>query len=189
MSRLHFLLTTSVLAIGCGGDVCGSADAPEFGLMVTGASTSFGFGGLAAGANNDCPDAAAPPGVISLTISGTESTGAGLVTFCIPRPDLLADDALPLGTGVQIIDLNSSVATCTYSLDRSRPISGTVTSSGMCGNGTDLRGFSLAFNGTATLRRTCGAAIDPVDITLQGQVAVAGSTEPAVRTKGRERAR
>lgn len=175
MSRLLFLLTTSLFALGCGEDVCGPMNASEFGLMVSGESANLVFGELIAGANNDCPDPGAPVGVISLTIAGTLNTGNGLVTFCVPRPDLLATSAQPFGTSVHVIDLNASDAACTYSLDRARPVSGTVTSNGMCGNGTDRRGFSITFDGAASLKRTCGSATDSVEVELRGQVAVAAS--------------
>lgn len=173
MSRLLFLLLISPVLVGCGGEVCGSTAAIDANLMVSGPSVDLAFGTLSAGANNDCPDATAPAGVISLTIAGTEVGGAGLVTFCIPRPDLLETEALPFGTGVRIVDLNGSDASCAYSVDRAIPATGTVSSTGLCGNGTDSRGFSLAFQGAVNLRRTCGVATDSVEVQLQGHVAVA----------------
>ena len=120
------------------------------------------FGDLVAGANNDCPDPAAPAGVISLTISGTEMGATGLVTFCVPRPDQLATMALPLGRRVKIIDLSASDAACTYAFDASKIPTGTAKGQGMCGNGSDAAGFAMIVDGFIGLQRTCGATVDTV---------------------------
>jgi hypothetical protein len=178
MLRLPFLLPISLAVLGCGGDQppCGAMNAPEFGLAMSGEPLSLAFGKLVAGANNDCPDPAAPLGVISLTIGGIESAGRGLITLCVPRPDRLVVETLALGpTGVRLIDLSASFENCSYALDASQPISGTARSAGMCANGTDPQGFSLVIDGSATLRRTCGTVIDNLNVQLQGEVAVAGS--------------
>jgi len=153
--------------------------APEFGLAVTGGPLNLAFGRLIAGANNDCPDASAPRGIVSLTIGGVESGGAGFVTLCVSRPDRLATTELALGAsaaaGVRVVDLTASVAGCSYSLDASQPPSGTVRSLGMCADGTDPRGFVLIVDANARFSRTCGTSADTVDVQLQGQVAVAGT--------------
>lgn len=175
MSRLQCLLLTSHVLVGCGGDVCGSGAATDANLMVTGGSVNLAFTDLRAGANNDCPDPAAPAGVISLTVTGAEDDGTGLVTFCIPRPDLLKTNSLTLGTGVRIVDVSGSDASCTYSVDRSRPATGTVSSTGLCGDGTDGRGFALVFEGGVSLRRTCGGAVQTVEVQVRGHVAVAAT--------------
>lgn len=178
MSRLLYRLIISSGFVACGGEatVCGSAGAPEFGLSLVAPALNLGFGQLMAGANNDCPDPAAPSGVVSLTIAGTESSGNGLITFCVARPDRLTTQALPLGsTGVRLIDLNAAVGGCTYAIDTSQAPSGTVRSSGMCANGTDPRGFVLTVQASVKLRRTCGAASETIDVALQGDAAVAGT--------------
>jgi hypothetical protein len=94
MSRLLCLLaiSSSLLTGACSGDDCGSPGSAEYGLVVSSDQVMLAYGDLVAGANNDCPAADAPTGVVSLTISGTQmpgSGGSGLVTFCIPRPDQL----------------------------------------------------------------------------------------------------
>lgn len=141
--------------------------------MMTGDSLSTSFGNLVASANNDCPDPAAPPGVISLTITGIESGGHGLVTLCVSRPDLLTTKTAVLGSpGVQLIDLSASDATCTYTVDAAPAPSGTVSSTGMCANGTDPHGFGLTVQASASLRRNCGTNADTIAVQLQGDVAV-----------------
>jgi hypothetical protein len=178
MSHLLFLSITSlgVLALGCSGPDCGPGGAFEFGLTVSSDQVSLVFGDLVAGANNDCPDPAAPAGVISLTIMGAEMGSTGIITFCVPRPDLLQTMALPIGSsGVKVIDLNATDASCSYTFDASHLPTGTATSTGMCGNGSDKAGFALVFDGFVGLKRTCGATMDTVNVGLTGTVAVTAS--------------
>lgn len=176
MSRLLCLLAiSSSLALGaCSGDDCGSPGSAEYGLVVSSDQVMLAYGDLRAGANNDCPASDAPTGVVSLTISGTQmpgSGGAGLVTFCIPRPDQLASDQ-PLGSAVKIIDLSGMDATCSYALDHSHLPTGSAHGVGVCGNGTDKAGFGLVLDGFIGLTRTCGTTVDSVSVGLTGNVAV-----------------
>jgi len=186
MSLSRFLSSTSVTclvglgAAGCGGgdDSCGPGSAPAVGVVASGGSVSISYGTLSGSPNRDCPDAAAPDGVISLSIMGTQSGGSGLITLCIGRPDLLAKQALSFGAEpgaqVHVIDLNGSASNCTLTIDRNTPPSGTATSTGMCGNGADPAGFAMVLDAALTLTRTCGATVDSVPVTLRGSVAVAG---------------
>ncbi|HEY1557827.1 MAG TPA: hypothetical protein VGF94_23505 [Kofleriaceae bacterium] len=191
MSRSRFLSITSggALAafVACSGSsspkpdaACGPGGAPVDGLVASSNSPSvtLTYGNLTGGANNDCPDAAAPAGVVSYTITGsqTDNGGGGLVTLCIPRPDLLPH-GLTLGygsdAGVQLIDFDGSVQAtgCTYSLSTVAP-TGTVSSSGECNNGTNAAGFALSFSGSMTLTETCITGTGAVVLSLGGQVAV-----------------
>jgi hypothetical protein len=181
MSLSRFLLATSVLAAGCGddGDRCGPAGAPGTGLVASGTATTLTFGGLHAGANGDCPAAGAPTGLSSLTIAGSQTDGTGFVTMCVPRPDLLADQAQTVtvdrantqGT-VILEDVTGGANNCTYAIDRTQPATGTLSASGLCGDGIDPAGFAAVVDASLTLKRTCGATVDSVAITLRGRVAV-----------------
>ena len=135
------------------------------------------YSAFAGSPNNDCPDPAAPSGVISLTIVGAQSGGPGLLTLCVGRPDLLASQAPAFGPDpgqIHVIDLNGTANNCMLTIDRSQPPSGTATSTGMCGNGSDPAGFALSLDATVRFTRTCGATVDTVSATLSGRAAVAG---------------
>jgi len=168
---------------GCGGgDTCGPGSAAESGLVASAAGVTLTFGAMTAGQNNDCPAADAPAGVISLTIRGgqTDDVGsgsAGRVTMCVSRPDLLGSTQLALGpdvggSEVRLIDLGGTSNGCSFALDPTRLPTGTVTATGLCGNGSDAAGFALVVAGAASLTRTCGAVVDTVGVTLTGTVAV-----------------
>ena len=191
MSRSRFLSITSSVALGvvacCGNGKpkpdapCGPNGAPAVGLVAssTNPDLTLTYGNLTAGANNDCPDSSAPAGVISLTISGQQTDGGGLVTMCIGRPDLLPQ-GLTLGyastdAGVQLIDFDGSTSNgCTYSL-LSTPPTGTVSAGGECDNGSAASGFALTVSGTVTLMETCGPSSGQVTAALAGTVAVTPS--------------
>lgn len=176
MWRSLFLSSTSLLCVvACSDDggSCGPKGAAEFGLVATnGSDVSMTFGNLSSGANNDCPDPAAPAGVISLTLTGQQSGGTGIVTFCIPRPDTLATTPGRLGFDVKIIDLMGDNNSCTLKIDTTTVPSGTVTSDGLCKNGQDKAGYALGFNGHIVFTRTCAGTNDSVPVQLTGTVAV-----------------
>ncbi len=175
MWRSLFLSITSLgaLAACSGGDECGSSGAVNFGISASSNVVTLTYGDLTAGANNDCPDPMAPSGVVSLTIMGTQmGSTTGLITLCIPRPDLLEKGSLTLGTEVQLIDVSGMDAMCSYNLDTSVPASGTAQGLHMCGNGTDKSGFQLEVNGGISLMRTCGSTVDTTQVTLRGTGAV-----------------
>src|SRR5213078_1113320 len=185
MSLSRFLSITSVTTIlgalaagaGCGDDSCGPGGAPEVGLVATGSGVTMTFGQLTGSLNNDCPDSAAPAGVTSLSIEGTQSDGQGRITLCVGRPDLLARQALALGgntAGVQVrmVDFAGTANSCTLAVATTGAPSGTASSSGLCGNGSDAAGFALVIDGSLPLTRTCGATVDAVTATLHGRVAV-----------------
>ncbi len=180
MSRSRYLSITSALLLGattacCGGDTCGPGSAAPDGLTLTGSGVAVTYAMLTASANNDCPDPAAPAGVVSLTISGTQVGSSFPVTFCVPRPDLLGSGVRQLGTDVKVVDIGADIGSgCTLSLASATAPSGPVQASGVCGNGTDSAGFALDFeNDTVTVKRTCGATVDMLTLALSGTVAVA----------------
>jgi len=116
-----------------------------------------------------------------MTILGhqTDNTqlGVGLITLCIARPDLLANQAQMLGIDagapVRLVDVSGDANNCSFSVDKTQPATGTASSSGLCGNGSDAAGFALTIDGSLSLTRTCGTTVDSVQITLHGRVAVA----------------
>jgi hypothetical protein len=174
-SSISLAVAAAVLA-GCSDDTCGPGTAPTAGLFVGDDDQTLTFGNLASSANNDCPDAAAPAGVVSLTVGGSQTDGQGLLTLCIPRPDLLPG-GLTLGTnataGVRIIDLAGQTNSCNYSIEATRPVSGTVAGHGVCDNGTNGSGYSLSFDGHLSLKRECPTATDTIAVNINGNVAVA----------------
>ena len=172
------LSSISVLALaGCPGDgeSCGPDGAPAE-IAATHAEFSLTYSNLSSLSGNDCPAPDAPSGVISLSIEGTQVGGTGRITFCIPRPDLLADGRT-LGTStnmgqLRIVDLGGMANGCTFVHNSAMPPSGMAKGTGVCKNGTDAAGFALELTGTVNLKRTCGATVDNVALTLGGKVAV-----------------
>lgn len=134
---------------------------------------------LRARRNNDCPAADAPAGVISVTISGVAVDGTAPFTLCVGRPDLLGGTRALGGTGaqVEVVDVSGSAGGCTLRQKSGSPATGTVTSSGVCGDAVDPAGFSMKFNGQVTVERTCGGAVDTLTLTLSGEVPVSKSDD------------
>jgi hypothetical protein len=158
---------------GCGGNPCGPGGAPATGLLASSADVTLTYGNLTAGANNDCPATDAPSGVVSLTISGAQTDGGGLLTLCVPRPDQLAKMPLALGTDVHVVDFGGDKNGCTYAFDTTRPPSAMVSTTGMCDNGTNKDGFALSMTGDVSLTQTCtGMNPTSVAVQLSGTVAV-----------------
>jgi hypothetical protein len=176
MSRSLFLLAISVVAAGCSDDsstTCGPGGAATDGLTAgNGSDVSLTFENLSASANNDCPDPAAPSGVISLTITGSQKNGTGLVTFCVPRPDKLTTGNVQLGSDVKIVDLNGTSNSCMLTTNATTVPLGSVGSIGVCDNGTNHAGFALVFAGNVVLSRDCAGTVDNVPVQLVGTVAV-----------------
>lgn len=153
---------------------CGPPPAAISTITTTGAA-ELTYGDFTVSANNDCPDAAAPAGVVSLTIAGTQASTAAPVTFCLPRPDLAeAGQALALGAGLQIIDVAGTDANgCSVNLLRPVVATGSAKALGICENGSAKAGFALQLSGTVRAQRTCtGQATVAVELTLNGTVAL-----------------
>ncbi len=179
MSRSLFLSTISLaLLAGCSDDSCGPGDAPMTGIVAGDVTVKLTFGNMTSRAGMDCPDGTAPPGVVALTIEGTQTDGTGFFTLCIPRPDLLNQGNRTLGAigstaDIRIIDLRGSAGSCTFTIDSTRPPTGIGGGAGVCDNGTNKAGFGIELDGAVSLRRTCGTTIDSLAVTLTGNVAVA----------------
>jgi hypothetical protein len=179
MWRLLCLSSTSLLCVaGCSDDTCGPGSAAADGLTVTGAGVALTYGAMGAGLNNDCPDLISPPPVpTSVTVHGLQTGAADQrrFTLCIPRPDTLTKQTMPLvhdtntGIDVRLVDLQGMDASCTYTLGNT--VTGTVKTSGLCGNGADNAGFALTIDATVQLNRECMS--DTIDVQLSGTVAVA----------------
>jgi hypothetical protein len=147
---------------------------PDEGLAAIGPEVELAYDSLEYGENNDCPEADAPEGVISLTIAGRQIGGIGRFTLCIGRPDLFGQ-ALELGPDevgvpVRIIDVTGEANGCSFSFDDTVAPTGTARTEGLCDAGADLSGFTLIVDGTVTLERDCGGVIDTVDVTLAGRI-------------------
>ena len=179
------LLFLSIISVGCGDDGgskppidapgnCGPGGAPAAGITATGGSATLTYGNFTGGLNNDCPGAGSP--VTSLTIAGTQTDGSGFLTLCVERPDMLAA-GLALGSDVagspvHVVDFSGSAAGCTFAIDRTTGPSGTAEATGLCGNGSDSRGFALELTGTVPFTQTCGGTMTPVTLTLAGSAAI-----------------
>jgi hypothetical protein len=192
MLRSLFLSATSVLALAaCGDDdateVCGPSDDAGDAITVSAESQVFRFASFTVAANNDCPAPAPPAGLISVTIFSQqiEPAGTGLITLCLPRPDLVE------GVGVEVpldpdnhpaeaddrahtIDVDADLGNgCRWVLDAATPPDGTATFTGVCGDAEDARGFELALAGTVALIERCTGMPDrAVTATLAGSVVV-----------------
>src|SRR5262245_8628106 len=94
---LAFVGLAGAPGCGSGDDSCGPGGAPDAGAVASGSGVTVTYGHLNGSPNRDCPDAAAPANVISLSIHGTQTDGTGLITLCIGRPDLLTKQALTFG--------------------------------------------------------------------------------------------
>lgn len=168
-------------AVGCGpgAETCGPAGAPES-LVASGNGLTLTYGQFTGRPNNDCPASGAPKGLVSLTITGmqTDAGGGGFATLCVGRPDQLASQSLELGTdaaaAVHFVDLNATTSGCTFKIDRTQPLTGTASATGLCDSGTNPAGFTLVLDAALTLTRTCGATVDTVPVSLHGKVAVSG---------------
>jgi hypothetical protein len=176
VSVLAAALAAAPLAAGCGDD-CGPGGAPASGIVASSDMVTLTYGDLSGLLGNDCPDPAAPEGVISLSVEGHQSGGTGRLTFCIPRPDLLLEGDRALGTAtsnadVRIIDVSGMANNCTFTFDSSRLPTGAAQATGVCANGDSPDGFALSIDAAISLRRTCGTVIDTVAVTLRGRVAV-----------------
>ncbi|MGE0549599.1 MAG: hypothetical protein AB7O24_08480 [Kofleriaceae bacterium] len=179
LTSLSLCLSSISLVAACNGedDTCGASGAPDVGLLASSADATLTYGNLSALAGNDCPAPDAPEGVISLSIEGMQVDGAGLITLCIPRPDLLMDGERTIGitssmADIRIIDLTGAFEGCTFALDTTRPPTGHMVASGVCANGEDPAGFKLEAHGNVSLRRTCGSTIDSIALALSGSVKV-----------------
>ena len=179
LTRPRSILTATCAAAaalaGCGDDACGTDGAAVDGLTLTITGEALHYEHLVASANNDCPDAFAPSGVVSLTVSGSQVGRTSILTFCIPRPDRLGDGAQTLGDQVQIVDLSAESSGCTAVDQPTPPPTGTATASGVCAQGVDPAGFALALDGTVTMRRTCGGSATIETARLSGTVAVSAA--------------
>jgi hypothetical protein len=178
MQRLLFLSSISGLlaaASGCGDDSCGPGDAPDTGLVASASGVQLGYGDLRSRAGNDCPEVDPTTGIVSLTIEGLQTdafqTMTNLVTFCVPRPDKLAD-GVQLGSGFRIVDFNGEADDCTFSVAQGSVPTGTARATGICDNGTHEAGFALTIQGNLLLRRECTTMTDMVAVALAGTVAV-----------------
>lgn len=176
MQRSLFLSSTSlalVLVSACGDDECGPGDATNTGIVASSADVTLVFADITSGRNNDCPSTGAPEGVISLTLEGKQTDGPGLLTLCIGRPDLLQEGSIPLGvSGAQIIDLNGMKDNCSYAYDSTRPVTGTVTSAGLCDYGDNAAGYALTVDGAVSMTRNCGGTMDTIAVTFDGTTAI-----------------
>jgi hypothetical protein len=177
-SRILSLISVAALGACSSPDTCGTTGGSEFGLEAASTTDAVDliYGDLVASQNNDCPASGAPAGVVSLTITGMEMGTTGFITLCVPRPDTLETTPGMLGTDVVVIDFTGADDTCSYTLDMTGAPTGTVTSHGMCGDGSDSAGFALEFDGTISLGRACGTTIDTVSVSVSGDVDVSAGS-------------
>jgi hypothetical protein len=184
-SRTELLLVVAGAAAyaGCSSDddSCGPGGAPAAGITLTVGGEAVTYGAFTAGINNDCTINGS--GVISVSVHGSQTGGSSPLTLCLPRPDLLGAEAVPLVPSrvppmaddrAMVIDSSAALAGgCTVQKDLAMPPSGTARFLGYCDGGTNAAGYALELTGTVPLVRTCGAMVDNVTGMLSGTVAVA----------------
>jgi hypothetical protein len=176
------LLAAAACVAGCSDDDgnCGPGSAPAAGATLTVGGETVTYGGFSASVNNDCTISAS--GVISVTVHGSQTGGSSALTLCLPRPDLLSAEAVPLvpsrvppmdGDRAQLIDSTAMLmGGCTVQKDTTMQPSGTAKFLGYCDGGENAAGYAIELSGTVPLVRTCGATVDNVTGTLGGTVAV-----------------
>ena len=185
MSRSRFRSSTSLVAAaavalaaaGCGDDgdpgTCGPGDAPADGIMLSGAEHTVAYGSFSASHNGDCGSRE-----LSLTISATQVGGTGLLTLCVPRPDLITGPAtigadLDQAAAVWVIDVQGESTGCAVRNDGAGPApQGSATFEGLCDQGKSPAGFALQVAAQIAVTITCGDAVDQASLQLSGRVAV-----------------
>lgn len=181
-SGLLLLVAAAALAAsGCGDDdACGPGDQPAPGLTVEAAAVTFGD--FAASANNDCPPTAGEHPT-SITIQGEQvdpAVSGQFLVLCLPRPDLIDDQPVPLSDGerIQLIDLFGQDAEgCDIRFDSAAdPGNAAATFSGFCENGTDPAGFAIELSGVLPITRSCDGADSALTSQLGGRAAVASGS-------------
>jgi hypothetical protein len=175
MLRSSFLFSISLLA-ACPSPAptCGIGDVTTSTLGASGGGDTVAYGEWRASENNDCPDPAAPSGVVSVTINAAQTSPTGTASFglCLPRPDLVAesgDATLDLGSAdLQLTDVQGALGGANCRWHDARNATGSAHFTGFCGAGS-TDGFAIAVTGTATVTRSCdGAADEDVTLTLSG---------------------
>lgn len=172
-------MALAALFAACSGDDdgdCGPGDAAGDLAVVLPNDAEVSFGGLHAGANNDCPFEGAPT---SITIAGTQSTpeGTGFLTLCLPQPDQIGSAAIDLDSGdlIQVVDLVGEDADgCEVRVDRADGLGDAIaTFEGVCDDGVHPDGFAVSLSGALTFSRTCGADLpELIDVVLSGRAPV-----------------
>jgi hypothetical protein len=181
--RSPILLIISGALLGCpsnSSETCGPGSNAAADFLASGSGIAASYGQLTNHENHDCVAPNTPDGIVALTVDGVAA--GGLITLCIPRPDLLATQTMDLanasstGSDVQIVDLTgSATGGCTFALDDTADVTGTISATGLCGEGS--AGYELSFAAVVTVDVTCGsgsATPTSVNATATG-VAVSGS--------------
>jgi hypothetical protein len=182
LRSLTLSIISSAALFGCpnnSSETCGPGSNASVDLDATGSGIAMTYASLSSSENHDCVAPNTPAGIVALTIGGTAA--GGLITLCIPRPDLLATQTMGLantsstGSDVQVVDLTgSATGGCTFALDDTATITGTISATGLCGEGS--AGYSLTVNAGVSVNVTCGSGSATAQtVTVSGTVAVAGS--------------
>jgi hypothetical protein len=149
---------------------CGPGSAPEIGIVASSSAVTLTYGDLSGSLNNDCSTG-------SMSIEGHQTDGPGRITLCVGHPDQLATASLALGLSLSspvfVQDLSGDSNSCSLTIDKTQPVSGTASSTGLCDAGHSPAGFALTIDGAVTMTRTCGTTTDSVQLALRGTVAVA----------------
>lgn len=172
----------ALLVAACSDDArCGIGDTGDraLGIAVTVGSETVTFGGFTSSANNDC--SVNGSGVISLTIQGQQQGASSAMSLCLPRPDLIEQQAALSGNHVpptetdrvQLFDVSVTLANnCTGRLQTGATPAGTAGFIGYCGAGLDPAGYGLEVDGTVMLDVTCASGTTAMAAELHGLVEV-----------------
>lgn len=169
------------VSAGCGDDqVCGPGEATADAITVDVAGESLSYGNFTSSANNDCPDEDGVP--TALTIEGEQTSPTPsrrfVMTFCLPSPDEIGSDPVPLAgdARLEVVDSSGEAGGCIISRDSSMPATGTISFVGYCDDGVNGQGYAIQIDGAIPGIRTCpvdaGPGEDAVTLTISGQAAV-----------------
>jgi len=164
---------------GCGDDtVCGPGDQPTEAITGEVASMQISYDSFLSSPNNDCPTDGSPT---SITIEARQQGTNRPLVFCLPRPESIDNTPIAVDddTLIQVIDSFADVGGCLMSVDRSRPVSGTLTFEGFCDDGQNADGYALTFDATFPVTLSCtndgGMSETAETLTLSGRTAVAAA--------------
>ncbi len=163
---LPFLLSS----LACDDPICGpDADALSV-VSAQVAGQSISYEDWRSSPNNDCGEVSGPT---SLTLEASQvDTGRGF-TLCIPRPDKLSGPIdLADTTKIQVVDVFADLPGCLASLDRGRPAAGSVTFAGVCQDGIDPAGYSMALQASVPITLTCGTDVTSELMTIDSNIAI-----------------
>ena len=167
-------------ALGCGADDdCGPGQIPAAGVTALIGDQTATYGSFTSSPNNDCSRAGHPT---SLTLDGIQSDPPSTfhITFCLPQPDEIGPELVPLDDPelIEVITVSADFGGgCAITLDSSVAATGSMELIGYFADGLAAEGYAIRLSGTVGGTRTCngsdaGTIMESVAIDLGGEAAV-----------------